>query len=103
MAEFELNIYGKDDEIIKTFATDKVRWGIFMQALELQDGLSSLSVGEQFNAISGFMKKLFPELTDADLENADMNDVFNTFKQLMSKANKIGGTSKNAEGAAAKK
>ncbi len=101
MAQFELNIYGNNDEILKTFATDKVRWGIFMQALELETGLEELSVGEQFKTISNFIKKIFPELTDADLENADMDDVFNTFRQLMSKANAIGG-SKNATGAVTK-
>ena len=37
MAQFELNTYGKDDEILNTFATDRVRWGVFMQALELDN------------------------------------------------------------------
>ena len=32
MAQFELNIYGKDDEIVERYATDRVRWGIFLQA-----------------------------------------------------------------------
>lgn len=100
MAQFELNIYGKDDEILKTYTTDKVRWGVFMQALELQDGLEGLSVGEQFKKISEFVKKIFPDLTDADLELADSDDVFNTFMQLTNKAGKIGGNSKNAEGVA---
>ena len=99
MAQFELNIYGNNDEIIKTYTTDKVRWGIFMQALELQDGLEGLSVGEQFNKISAFIKKVFPDLTDADLELADSDDVFNTFKQLTNKARNIGVTPKNATGA----
>lgn len=98
MAQFELNIYGKDDEITKQFATDKVRWGIFMQALELSDGLEEKTAAEQFKLINAFVKKIFPDLTDADLENADYEDVLNTFKQLLNKANKIGGgNSKNAE------
>ena len=96
MAQFELNIYGNDDEILKTYTTDKVRWGVFMQALELQDGLEGLSVGEQFKKISEFVKKIFPDLTDEDLELADSDDVFNTFRQLTSKAGAIGGNSKNA-------
>lgn len=91
MAQFELNIYGKDDEIIKTFKTDKVRWGIFMQALELSDGLDEKAPGDQFKLINKFVKKIFPDLTDADLDNADYEDVMNTFKQLINKANKIGG------------
>lgn len=100
MAQFELNVYGNNDEIIKQFQTDKVRWGVYMQALELDEKLTDQSPAEQFKQINNFVKKIFPELTDADLENADSDDVINTFRQLLHKANKIGGTSKNAEGAA---
>lgn len=99
MAAFELNIYGKDDVIIKTHATDKVRWGVFLQALEVQESLASKTPAEQFDIINRFVKKIFPDLTDKDLENADIDDVMNTFKQLINKANKIGGNSKNAIGA----
>lgn len=101
MAQFELNTYGENDEILKTFTTDKVRWGVFMQALELQETIANKSAAKQFTAINTFVKKIFPELTDADLENADADDVLNTFKQLIAKAQKIGGgdNSKNAAGA----
>lgn len=100
MALFELNIYGKDNEITKKYETDIVRWGIFMQALELQDGLTEKSPIEQFKLVSSIIKKIFPDLTDDDLEKADYQDVFNTFRQLINKANAIGGNSKNATGAA---
>lgn len=101
MAQFELNIYGKDDEIIKTHATDRVRWGIFMQALELEDSLRGKTAAEQLAAINAFIAKIFPAITESELENADTDDVLNTFKQLIAKANKIktGGSSKNAAGA----
>lgn len=98
MAAFELNIYGKDDEIIKTFATDKVRWGVYLQALEVNESLGEQSAREQFEIINGFVKKIFPDLTDKDLENADVSDVLNTFKQLINKAKKLGANSKNAIG-----
>ena len=98
MAQFELNIYGNDDEILKTYATDRVRWGVFMQALEIQDGLAEKTAAEQFKLINSFLKKIFPDLTDADLERADYDDVLNTFRQLINKSNAIGGNShsKNA-------
>lgn len=100
MAQFELNVYGENDELVKTFETDKVRWGVFMQALELQESLESKTAAEQFAAINAFVKKIFPALTDKDLENADIDDVLNTFKQLINKAGKIGGSkSKNLKGA----
>lgn len=96
MAQFELKTYGENDEILKSFETDHVRWGVFMQALELNDSLTDKSPVEQFNAINKFVKKIFPSLTDEDLEYADSDDVLNTFKQLVNKANAIGGNSKNA-------
>lgn len=89
MALFELNIYGKDDEIIKRFETDKVRWGVYLQATELAENLEGASAAEKFKRISAFVKKIFPELTDADLENADSEDVLNTFTQLVRKSNGI--------------
>ncbi len=96
MAKFELNIYGNDDEIKKTYKTDRVRWGVFMQALELSDGLKDKSAGEQFKLINDFVKKIFPDLTDEDLECADSDDIVNVFKQLVNKSNTIGIGSKNA-------
>lgn len=99
MAQFELNIYGKNDEVVKTCETDKVRWGVFMQALDLNDSIKKAEPRKQFEAINNFVKKIFPDLTDADLENADYNDVLNTFKQLLKKANAIGGGKKNSNGA----
>ena len=98
MALFELNIYGNDDEILKRFETDKVRWGVYLQATELSENLQDASMSEKFKQISAFVKKIFPDLTDDDLENADSEDVLNTFTQLISKANKIktGKDTKNA-------
>lgn len=90
MAQFELNVYGKDDEVIKTFETDKVRWGVYLEAVKLEeDGLKNKSHVEQFQLINGIVKKIFPELTDEDLENADGDDVMATFTQLLNKGNGI--------------
>lgn len=95
MALFELNIYGKDDEIIKRFETDRVRWGVYLQATELSESLTGKGTAEKFKKISNFIKKIFPELTDADIENADSDDVLNTFTQLLKKANGINGGQNN--------
>lgn len=96
MAQFELNIYGNNDEIIKRFETDRVRWGVFVQALELEESMKGADAAKALRSVNEFVKKIFPELTDADLEAADVDDVMNTFKQLIAKAAKIGGNSKNA-------
>jgi len=91
MALFELNIYGANDEIIKKYETDRVRWGVYLQATELSENLQKANAAEKFKAISQFVKKIFPDLTDDDLENADSDDVMYTFKQLINKANRIKG------------
>lgn len=99
MAQFELNIYGENDEVVKRFETERVRWGIFVQALELEESLKGTSSKNMISAINEFVKKIFPNLTDADLENADVDDVMHTFQQLLNKAKKIGVNSKNGVGA----
>lgn len=99
MAQFELNIYGDNDEIVKHFETEHVRWGIFVQALELEESLKGATAQDMICAINEFIKRIFPSITDADLNNADVDDVMHTFKQLLSKAKKIGVNSKNVVGA----
>ena len=99
MAQFELNIYGENDEVVKRFETDRVRWGIFVQALELEESLKGANARDMISSINEFVKKIFPNLTDADLNDADVDDVMYTFKQLLAKAKKIGVNSKNAVGA----
>lgn len=99
MAQFELNIYGKDDEVVARYESERVRWGIFLQALELEESLRGKSARELIAAINQFVKKIFPDLTDEHLEAADVDDVMNTFKQLLNKAGKIGGGAKNGAGA----
>lgn len=99
MAQFELNIYNENDEVVKRFETERVRWGVFMQALELEESLKGAQARDMIAAINQFVKKIFPAITDADIENADVDDVLHTFQQLLRKASKIGGGSKNGVGA----
>ena len=99
MAQFELKIYDENNEVVKHFETDVVRWGIFIQALELEESLKGASTGKMICSINEFIKKIFPAITDEDLDNADVDDVMNTFKQLLAKAGKIGAKSKNGVGA----
>lgn len=99
MAQFELNIYDENDEVVKRFETDRVRWGIFMQALELEENLKGAQPRDMISSINQFVKKIFPALTDSDLENADVDDVLHTFQQLLRKSSKIGGGAKNVDGA----
>lgn len=95
MAKFELNIYGENDEILKTFSTDHIRWGFLTAAIEIQEEIEGSDPKDQFDKIGGFIKELFVGMTDADLSNADYGDVINVFNQITRQAGKIK-SSKNA-------
>lgn len=97
MANMTLNIYGENDEILKTYETSHIRWKLFVDAIKLNEELKDKSELEQIKAVGGFIKAIFVGLTDADLELADAYDIFNLFKIIVNKANTInGGTGKNA-------
>lgn len=98
MAKYELNIYGENDAIVKTYATDNVLWGFYLEAVKAYDEMQDMSVGEQFEMINGFVKRMFIGLTDEELDHASGDDVMNVFNQLMRKARAIGGA-KNAPAA----
>lgn len=89
MARFELSIYGENDEVVKKHETNHVRWGVFLNAIKLQEKIKDKSEIEQFAEINEIIKSIFVGLTDKELEQADSKDVMNTFKQLLSEANGI--------------
>lgn len=89
MAKFELPIYGENDEIIKTFTADHIRWGIFKDAMIWQQEMQGKSEVEQLELVNKLIKAVFPKITDDDLANADMFDLFNIFRAIIMGANKI--------------
>lgn len=94
--KFELSIYGENDEVIKKFETDHVRWGVLLKAVKLQETLKDKTEIEQLQVVSEFVKSIFVGLTDEDVEKADAGDIFNTFKQLINSVKAINsGDSKN--------
>ena len=93
--DFELNIYGKNDEIIKTYATNHIKWGVFIQAVQLQEKLKDADTATQFEEISRFVMRIFDGMTAEEIENADGFDVMAVFTQLVNKAKNIKGSSKN--------
>lgn len=98
MAKYELNIYGENDSIVKTYGTDNVLWGFYLEAVRASEEMQEMNTVEQFEMVNGFVKRLFVGLTDDELEHASGDDVMNVFNQLMRKARAIGG-SKNAQAA----
>lgn len=92
MAKYELKIYGENDEIIKTYATDNVMWGFYLEAVKASEDMEDMTTAERFQMINNFIKRLFIGLTDEELETgASGDDVLNVFNQLMKKARAIGG------------
>lgn len=96
MAKYELKIYGENDEIKKTYATDNVMWGFYLEAVKASESMDDMTTAERFEMINGFIKRLFIGLTDEELTTgASGDDVMNVFNQLLRKARAIGGE-KNA-------
>lgn len=99
MAKYELKIYGTNDEIIKTYATDNVMWGFYLEAVKASEEIEDMTTAEKFEMINNFVKRLFVGLTDEELATgASGDDVLNVFNQLMRKARSIGGA-KNVQAA----
>lgn len=96
MAKYELPIYGENDEILKTYETDHVRWGLFIEACKIKDDVKDKPIAEQLSAINTLIQKVFAGLTDEHLMLADASDIFNTFEQLQKIGSGIKGSSKNA-------
>lgn len=92
MAKFELNIYGENDEIIKRYETDHIRYGVLMEALEIDEKTKGKPEAEQIRAANALVKRVFHGLTDEELMLADMTDVLNTYAQVTRQAEKIGGS-----------
>jgi hypothetical protein len=89
--KYELNIYGENNEIVKTYGTDNIPWGFYLEAVKASEDMQDMTVIEQFEMINAFVKRMFIGLTDEELNNASGDDVLNVFNQLVRKANAIGG------------
>ena len=92
MAKFELNIYGGDDTILKQYATDHIPYSFFMRALEIDDSFEEKTPREQITLVNEIVKTVFSGLTDEELMQADIGDVFATFRQVLAQTGNIKGS-----------
>ena len=83
MSLIELNIYNDENEIVKTFSTNRVRWGVIVKAVELQEKTENVSETESVKLISDLMYSIFPSMTADDLAQVDYNDMFNVFRMIV--------------------
>ena len=83
MSLIELPIYNDDNEIIKTYSTKRVRWGVLTKAVELEEKIAGADAAESLKLISDFATTIFPSLTADNLALADYNDLMNVFKMVV--------------------
>lgn len=97
MAKYELPIYGEDDEILKTYQTDIVRFGILEDAIKISEETKGKNAEEQLKSINPILQRVFKGLTEAELKDADLFDVFNVFNQIIALANGLNGAGNNSK------
>lgn len=72
MALFKLNVYGTNDEVIKTYETSKIKYGLIEDFISFSDEIKEKSVFEQFTLMKPIIKNLFVGITDEELKNIDI-------------------------------
>ena len=86
MARFELNVYGENDEIQKTYATDKARYGAFEEAIKfLEETEGKTEVERNLLAIpmlKKFIMKLFPTITEDEIRLCELSDIISLSYQV---------------------
>lgn len=111
MTAISISLYGKDDELIKTYTREIIPWGILKKATRLMDSLDETSAApqkkwfwenlfgkkenkerpeeKQMEAISQFVVDLFGnQFTVKDLENgADVGEIMTVFQSVIARAN----------------
>lgn len=95
MAKYSLNIYGKNDEILKTHESNICPWAVYIRAAEMQETMKSMKATEQMDAVGELLMGVLPELTREDLLRADGGDVMNLFAQIVNVGRQIKSNSKN--------
>ncbi len=93
---FKLNIFGKNDEVVKTYQTSKLKYGVIEDMIMLSKEFEGKSSFEQFALMKPVLKNMFEGLNDEELRNVDFLEVLSVFKNLMSiAANGFGVDEKN--------
>lgn len=93
-----LTIYDEQDEIIQSFSTSRLRWGIIEDVVDLSEKLEGKSEREAIQAMGQFIQLVFPKLTKELLRQADVSDIKLCFQQIIRVVKDIeGNNEKNVE------
>ena len=95
MARFELNIYGKDDEIVKTYETERLKYGTLLQALKIAEKFDDMTNAQFVEAAQGIVKSVFVGITDEEIQCADAHDVVSIYQQVARASGGVEGGKKN--------
>lgn len=96
MAKYELPIYGEDNELVKTFETDIIKFNVLIKIMELNEKMADMKEIEKVKAVAKMVSLAFPNCSEKDALNADKDDLFNTFYQINRISEGINKGSKNA-------
>jgi hypothetical protein len=101
MDKFILNVYGDtDDEVVKTVTCvpAMVRYGVFRKFLALSEGVSDeMELVRTIRSFEPLLTRLFPGLTEDDLDNTDPSELFAFLGQFIAwSVARIGDGSKNS-------
>lgn len=81
--KFELIIYGENDEVVKKYGTDHIRYGILEDALDISEKLQTSGNANRLDLINPLILRIFKGLTEEELKEADLFDVMNVFEQVI--------------------
>lgn len=96
MALFELNVYGANDEVIRTYKTSKIKYGLIEDFISLSKDLEGKNELQQFTLMKPILKTLFTGITDDDLRNVDFIEVTKVIMSMYDAVNKgFGSEEKN--------
>lgn len=87
MALFTLNVYGENDEVVKTYETSKIKYGLIEDFISLSNDLKNKTEFEQFTLMKPILKTLFVGITDEELRNVDFIDVTKVILSIMKEVN----------------
>lgn len=86
MAKFELNIYGKGDQVVNTYKTDIIRYGVIEDTVSLLEKIEGKSNVEQFKLVKPLVKSVFAGLTDEEMRDTNFTEVMSVFHKLVDEA-----------------
>ncbi len=82
MAKYELAIY-KGQQVEKTYTANFCPWGLYVEAVDVQDHLNKMTGKEIVKSLEGIMLALFDGLTSEEMQRTDGAAVMSLFLQIV--------------------